>query len=240
MGRAIETEASARGHIRAAVFDSGASDINVENAAGAELAYEFTRPSAAEGNVIRSLRAGLPVVCGTTGWTPSEALHAALRDSDGALLLSPNFSVGVNLLFRLTREAGRLFAAARMHQPFVWEAHHRGKRDAPSGTANRLGEILIEEDPRLRETHAGNATEPLAEHVLQVSSVRTGSEPGTHTVGFDGEHDLITLCHRARGRTGFARGAVLGAEWLLGKRGLRAFDEVLDDLLQRGGGAPAG
>ena len=130
-----------------------------------------------------------------------------------------------------------MLAAAGIHQPFVTEAHHREKLDAPSGTASRLAEILIEEDPRLRRMLAGNPDGPLAPDVLQVVSVRAGSEPGTHTVGFDGEQDRILLQHTARSRVGFALGAVVGAEWILDKRGMHDFDAVIDDLLRPTGGA---
>jgi 4-hydroxy-tetrahydrodipicolinate reductase len=234
MGRAIDAEAVARGHARAATFDSSSPAITGGLLAGAEVAFEFTRPSCAEANVIALLRTGVPVVCGTTGWQPAEALDEALRESGAALMLAPNFSIGVNLFFRLARRAGRLLGGVGMHQPFIREAHHRGKRDAPSGTASRLAEILLEEDSRLREVRTGNPSGLLPPEVLQISSLRVGSEPGTHTVGFDGEHDRITLQHQARSRAAFARGAVVAAEWIRGRQGRHGFDEVLDEMLERG------
>ncbi len=235
MGRAIDVVAAARGHQRTALIDSSADEINAASLAGAEVAFEFTRPEAGESNVLALLVAGVGVICGTTGWNPDRAVRAAAGASTAGVIVAPNFSVGVNLFFRITRHAGRMLAAAGIHQPFVTEAHHREKLDAPSGTARRLAEILIEEDPRLGRMLAGTPEGPLAPDVLQVVSVRAGSEPGTHTVGFDGEQDRILLQHSARSRAGFALGAVVGAEWILHKRGMHGFDAVIDDLLGRPG-----
>ena len=237
MGRAIDVVAAARGHERTALIDSPDDAINAANLAGAEVAFEFTLPEAAERNVLALLAAGVGVICGTTGWDPARAAREAAGAAPGGLIVAPNFSVGVNLFFRMTRAAGRMLAAAGIHQPYVTETHHRGKLDAPSGTAKRLAEILIEEDPRLDRMLAERPDGPLAPEVLQVVSIRAGSEPGTHTVGFDGEHDRILLQHTARSRAGFALGAVIGAEWIVGKRGMHEFDEVIDDLLRRGAGA---
>jgi 4-hydroxy-tetrahydrodipicolinate reductase len=206
--------------------------LAVEPLAAAEVVFEFSTAAAAEANVLALLRAGLAVVCGTTGWRPGEAVGAAVRESGAGLIIAPNFSVGINLFYRLTRRAAQLFGAAGLYEPFVWESHHRAKRDMPSGTAHRLAEILVEYDPRLERYHAGNADAPLPRNVLHVTSVRAGSEPGTHEVGFDGAHDRITLRHSARSRASFALGAVLAGEWIRGKPGQHDFDEILDDLLQ--------
>jgi len=234
MGREIDEQARARGHDAVAVADEPGPDeaLAVEPLADAEVVFEFSTGAAAEANVLALLRAGLAVVCGTTGWRASEAVGAAARDSGAGLIIAPNFSVGMNLFYRLTRQAAHLFGAPGLHEPFVRESHHRAKRDMPSGTAQRLAEILVECDPRLERSHAGNVDAPLPRNVLHVTSVRAGSEPGTHVVGFDGAHDLITLRHCARSRAGFALGAVLAGEWIRDNPGLHDFDEVIDDLLR--------
>lgn len=231
MGKAVERRARARGHECVAVIEIEDS-IDGAGRAGAEVAFEFTLPGSAERNVLALIRAGIPTVCGTTGWRPGPELRRELDGSPAGLVLAPNFSVGMNLFFRLTAEAGRLVGALGLHEPFVTESHHRGKRDVPSGTARRLASLLLEADPRLESVHEGNPSEPLGAEVLQVASSRAGHEPGTHTVGFDGEHELITLRHQARGREGFALGAVLAGEWLGGRRGLHDFGEVLEGMLQ--------
>jgi 4-hydroxy-tetrahydrodipicolinate reductase len=129
-----------------------------------------------------------------------------------------------------------MLAAAGLHRPWVFEAHHTGKKDAPSGTARRLAELVMEADPRMRSVVEGNPSQRLAEDALQVVSLRSGSETGTHTVGFDGDYDRITLSHRARDRAAFAVGAVLAAEWLVGKQGLHRFEDVVDELVARSNG----
>jgi 4-hydroxy-tetrahydrodipicolinate reductase len=243
MGQAVDEQASRRGHRRKAVIDpsvQGAGflpEIGASALRGVDVAFEFTLPGSAEQNVLALLRAGLPVVCGTTGWRPSESTERAMREAGPGVVLAPNFSVGMNLFYRLVREAARLYGAAGLHQPFVFEAHHRAKKDVPSGTARRLSSILVETDPRLSQVHEGNPEEPLPDDTLHVCSVRAGGEPGSHTVGYDGEHDRITLTHGARSRAGFALGAVLAAEWVTGRSGLHGFDEVLEAMLDASPGA---
>ena len=208
-----------------------ASEISVELLAGAEVAFEFSRPEVAERNVRCLLGAGVSVVCGTTGWTPGPEIGELARASGVGAVIAPNFCVGMNLFYRLVGEAGKLLGSAGQHEPYVLESHHRAKRDVPSGTARRLAEQLVRSDPRLSGTHEGNPPEPLPSDLLHVASVRVGSEPGTHIVGFDGEHDTIVLRHSARGREGFALGAVMAGEWVRDKSGLHTFEPVIDELL---------
>ncbi len=237
MGRAIEEQADKRGHSRVAVIDPASDDSAARPAVAgdalgnAEVAFEFTVAGEAEANVIALLEAGVHVVCGTTGWKPSPALEAAARESAAGAVIAPNFSVGMNLFYRLVREAGLLYGAVRLHEPYVFESHHRGKLDAPSGTARKLASILMESMPGLESVQEGNPEGRLPDGVLHVSSLRAGHEPGSHIVGFDGEFDKITLCHAARSRAGFALGAVLAAEWVVGKKGLHGFEEVLQEKI---------
>ena len=132
------------------------------------------------------LEAGLPVVCGTTGWVPSKRIRDAGESSGAGAVIAPNFSVGMGLFYRIVERAARLCGAAAQHQPFILEEHHRGKRDVPSGTARKLAGILLEADPRLREIREGNPPGPMPEHVLQVASLRAGAEAGSHPP-FNGE-----------------------------------------------------
>jgi 4-hydroxy-tetrahydrodipicolinate reductase len=234
MGRAVEVRATARGHERAEVVDpaTGSGPLDPRGLGGARMAFEFTLPGAAERNVSALMEEGVSVVCGTTGWRPSEALLAAVERTDAGCILAPNFSLGVNLFFRVVDAAAGTLGALKMYDAFVQESHHRGKADAPSGTARRLAEIVVEADPRLESVLEGHPSGRIPPGTLQVISTRAGSEPGTHRVGFDGDHDLITLEHRARGRDGLALGAVLAAEWLEGRRGMHRFEEVLDAILR--------
>jgi 4-hydroxy-tetrahydrodipicolinate reductase len=242
MGREIEAAAAARGHDLVSIVDPSERGrrvrrrIGPKEIAGAEVAFEFTSPGSAQGNVVALLEAGVPVVCGTTGWEPdAAALARTAKKAKVGLVLAPNFSIGMNLFYRMVREAARLLGSTDRFDPFVLEAHHRGKIDAPSGTARRLAELIVEEDPHRWSVHVGLPPGGLPPGAVQVVSIRAGHETGTHTVGFDGEHDRIGLTHHARGRAGFAAGAVLAAEWVPGKRGIHGFDRVLNDLFPHGG-----
>lgn len=241
MGRAIDEAATAAGHGRVVAIDPESRDDAVRPAiepgllTGVDVAFEFTHPGAAESNVAALLDHGVAVVCGTTGWDAAgDAVRAAAERSEAGAVIAPNFSVGMNLFYSLVRESSRMFGAVGGYEPVVVEDHHRGKRDAPSGTATRLADIMREETDW--RTHAGNPQGALAPGTIHVASVRSGFEPGTHTVGFDGAHEVVSLTHRARGRGGFAHGAVLAGEWIVGRRGVHGFDAVLEDLLKKGGG----
>lgn len=234
MGRAVEAVARERGHRIAAVVDPEAARarrrLDPRRLGGAEVAFEFTRPDAARVNVRLLLEAGVPVVCGTTGWDGRAVeLRGWARRGRTGIVLAPNFSVGVLLFQRLVDDAARRLFPAGMFDPWVLEAHHRGKVDAPSGTASKLSRAIAGRfgGPVVE----GNAVLPVPRGAVHVASLRAGHEAGTHTVGFDGAHDSISLTHRARGREGFALGAVLAAEWVRGRRGVYGFDAVVDALL---------
>jgi 4-hydroxy-tetrahydrodipicolinate reductase len=241
MGRAIEVVALERGHEIVAIVDPAAGGERVrarldpEALAGARAAFEFTGPASAEPNVLALLQAGIAVVCGTTGWAPGEDLRRAARRAKVGAVVAPNFSVGMNLFYAAVREAARLAGASDLYDPFVVEHHHRAKLDSPSGTALKLAAIVREAAPTFAEIEIGSAQAPVSGRAIHVASIRAGHEPGTHTVGFDGVHDRITLTHAARGRGGFALGAVLAAEWVVGRAGLHGFDEVVRDLVAGGG-----
>jgi 4-hydroxy-tetrahydrodipicolinate reductase len=216
MGHAIEAAAAARGHVLKAVVDHKARGARatrtIDDASwrGIKLAFEFTSPHAAKDNVIALLRRNVSVVCGTTGWDAADPeLRRAARGSEGGAVIAANFSIGVNMFYALVSQAAQRYLTAGDYDPWVAEWHHRAKVDAPSGTARHLATL---------------ATVPAKD----VAFVRAGHEPGRHVVGFDGRHDAVRLEHVSRGREGLAAGAVLAAEWLLGRRGLHGFDEVLN------------
>jgi len=241
MGREIERVALARGHRLAAVVDPAASgpkgfrSLSPRALRGVDVAFEFTRPEAAEENLLALLAQDARAVCGTTGWdASSKAVRDAARRSRGGAVVAPNFSPGMALFYRLVGEAARLYLALPAYDPFVLEAHHRGKADAPSGTARKLAGIVAGTGRKARKVRIGDASPPLRPGEVHVVSVRAGHEAGTHVVGFDGEHDGITLEHRSRGRSGLALGAVLAAEWIEVRRGLHGFDEVVDALVRDG------
>jgi 4-hydroxy-tetrahydrodipicolinate reductase len=217
MGRMVEAAATARGHQIVARFDldnnAGGTGLTPEALREVDLAIEFSTPEAVLANLRSLLRSGLPVVTGTTGWYDHlEEVRQLVTSHGGALVYSPNFSIGVNLFFEMVRQAAHLVATHDLFDPFLIERHHRLKLDAPSGTALRL----LEE---LRGAFAERTPVPV--------SLRAGYLPGTHEVGFDSPAETITLTHTARNREGFAEGAVLAAEKLLGRQGLFPFAELL-------------
>lgn len=187
--------------------------ITREAFAGIDAAIEFSTPHTAVSNIERLAAAGVNTVVGTTGWGAEMAkVEAAVAAGGIGLVWSPNFSVGVNVFFRLVSEAARLMANEAEYGSWAWEIHHDTKKDAPSGTLVKLVDEM---------KSAGYA------RAIDVSSNRAGRHPGTHEIGFDSSADTLTLRHTARSREGFARGALKAAQWVAGKRGLFEFSEVL-------------
>jgi 4-hydroxy-tetrahydrodipicolinate reductase len=188
--------------------------------AGHDVAVDFSTASAVLKNIEACALASVPLVEGTTGWREDEeAARRTVEDHNGALVYGANFSIGVNLFYRIASYAAALFHASQVYAPFIEEAHHARKRDAPSGTALRLRDLLSE------HFDAG---------IISVASTRAGHIPGTHRVGFDGAADQILLTHEARSREGFASGALLAARWIKERKGVYEFSEVMDDILRKG------
>ena len=182
-------------------------------AAGADVAIEFTVPHAVADNVEKIASLGVPLVVGTTGWADDlPRVRAAVEKNNSALVWSPNFSIGVNVFSRLVHEAAKLLKDEPEYGAWAWEIHHNTKKDAPSGTLIKL----------VNEMRTAGY-----KHAIDTSSNRAGAHPGTHEIGFDSISDTITLRHTARSREGFARGALKAAQWIIGKKGVYEFSEVL-------------
>jgi 4-hydroxy-tetrahydrodipicolinate reductase len=220
MGQAIREQAQAKGWKVAAMIgereSAGGSGITKDSLGNADVALEFTEPKAAVANITAALRAGVPIVAGTTGWYDQLPLVTEVANEAGtALLWSPNFSLGVNVLIELARYAGTLMQPLKEFDAHIVETHHAKKKDAPSGTAVAL---------------AGAASSGL-KRPIPTTSVRTGSVPGTHELMFDGLYEQLALTHVARDRRVFAEGALAAADWLVGKRGVFTMRDMLN--LQR-------
>ena len=197
----------------------GIEDLS-ERLAGHDAAIDFSTAGAALTNIEACARASVPLVEGTTGWREDkERARRIIEEHSGALVYGANFSIGVNLFYRIVSYAAELFHASRNYAPFIEEAHHARKKDAPSGTALRLRDLL---------------SEHFEEQEISVASTRAGHIPGTHRVGFDGASDQILLTHEARSREGFAAGALLAARWISERKGVYEFSEVMDDILRKG------
>ena len=187
--------------------------VTAANFQGIDAAIEFSVPSATVKNVELISALGVDLVVGTTGWLDDiERVKRAVEAGGIGLVWSPNYSVGVNVFFRLAADVARLLAPRQEYGAWGWEIHHGTKKDAPSGTMLKLvGEMK----------KAGYA------RPIDVSSSRAGTHPGTHEIGFDSAADTITLRHSARSREGFARGALLAARWVADKKGFFEFSQVL-------------
>lgn len=239
MGRMVEAAAIDRGHRIVARIDPFAAEAQAKTvaefsaAAEADVAIEFTKPDTALANIEALAAAGLPVVVGTTGWHAElDRARAAVEKSGTALLWSANFSLGVNLFYKIAEFAAQAFDPYPEYDVGGWEAHHAKKADSPSGTAKTLVERVLAR--MTRKTTAVYETlerRPPESHELHYPSLRVGTVPGTHTLLFDSTADTIELTHTARSREGFARGAVRAAEWLVGKTGIFTMDDVLSDIL---------
>jgi 4-hydroxy-tetrahydrodipicolinate reductase len=211
MGRAIAQLAPERG-FRVVAEIGHAQQVTRASLAGAAVAIEFTVPSAAPANVRACLAASCPVVVGTTGWYDElPALREEVARARGAMLTAPNFSVGVAIFERIVAEAARLFDAVPGFSAHLIEMHHAAKKDAPSGTAALLA-----------ATAQSSTGKP-----LPITSVRTGSVPGTHDVIFDAPFEQVRLVHEARDRRVFAEGALTAARWLSGRTGVFTMQDVL-------------
>jgi 4-hydroxy-tetrahydrodipicolinate reductase len=209
MGHMIE-EAAARHQLEVVcIIDPIAG--NRGELSSADVCIDFTQPDAVIDNVRRCASAKKPVVIGTTGWyTKLDEVRAIVETSDIGLIYGSNFSIGVNLMFKLVERAGELFKSFEMYDPFLEEAHHKFKIDAPSGTAFSLKKIV---DGELGRT-------------VPTASTRAGYIPGTHTLGFDSEVDTLTITHTARSRAGFAEGAIVAAKWIVERKGFYEFPQI--------------
>lgn len=217
MGRLVEQLAPEYGfdvRLKLDEFNNSSFEgITRENFRGVDVAIEFSIPSVVAENVERIAALGVNMVVGTTGWLDQTArVKAAVEHSGVGLVWSPNYSVGVNVMFRLVSEAARLLKDEANYGAWAWEIHHATKKDAPSGTLLKL----------LNEMKRAGYERPVS-----VSANRAGAHPGTHEIGFDSAAETITLRHSARSREGFARGALKGAQWVTGKKGFFEFADVL-------------
>jgi 4-hydroxy-tetrahydrodipicolinate reductase len=224
MGREIESIAVAQGDTVAKVFELG-SEVQADALGDVDVCIDFSIPEAVMSNIRAALAAKRDLVVGTTGWYQHlPELKNTVKDS--GLLYSANFSLGMNLFFRMARHAAELMNRATEYDPYVHEIHHRQKVDSPSGTALRLAEILVASIDRKTEVLTRPPEGKIRPQTLHVSSTRVGVVAGTHTVAFDSEADLIELHHVAKTRRGFALGALTAARWLKGRKGIYTMDDV--------------
>ncbi len=226
MGRAIEQLAIAAGHeIGLRVQSSNADELGLDTLRGHDVAIEFSRPDTAFDNIMLSLEAGVPIISGTTAWLDRlEEVYNHCEAKKGAFLYASNFSLGVNLFFVLNQRLAGLMKDYPSYQVRVEEEHHTEKLDAPSGTAITLAEGLL---PILPEKTDWSYPPGSQKETIPILAERIPEVPGTHRVIYENEIDSIQIQHLAKSREGFARGALLAAEWIVGKQGIFSMQDVL-------------
>lgn len=229
MGRTIALLAPQRGFEIGLTLDieenRDGSGVNAANFRGIDVAIDFTTPDVVVENIRRVAALKCNLVVGTTGWHDRlDEVRKAIDENAVGMVYAPNFSIGVQIFYRLARLAAASFREFAMYEPYITEAHHSAKKDAPSGTALELRRV---------------ADAQLPGRSVPVTSVRAGYIPGTHELGFDSEADTVIVRHTARSRQGFAEGALVAARWVVGKKGLFAFDEVIGASITSGASVAA-
>ena len=221
MGQIIDKIATQRGHNIVVKLNE---TPKAENLAGIDVAIEFSQPEVAFENIKICLENKIPVICGTTGWLGrKQEIEQIAEQNRSAFIYSSNFSLGVNLFFALNEKLANLMRNIDCYTTQLEEIHHIHKKDAPSGTAISLAEGIMKENPKFESWKLGDTEGD----ILGINAIRDGEVPGTHSVRYCSEVDEIEIKHTAFSREGFALGAVLASEWIIGKEGIFKMKDVL-------------
>ena len=238
MGKMIENCALEQGDEVVSTIDpfnksAKFSAIDQKSLAQADVAICFTHPESALENIRLVLDCKTPLIMGTTGWLEHiEQVREMVTEAQVGMLYSSNFSLGVNLFFRMVAEAAKTIDPFDFYDVLALESHHRLKKDSPSGTALTLGDMLLDNMTRKKRLVTERLDRRPEEDEIHFASVRGGSIPGTHQVIFDSEFDSIELTHRARNRKGFAMGSLMAAKWIVGQKGFFTETDLMDHLIQ--------
>ena len=229
MGHIVERVLKERGHEVVTIIDNEDDwKTNFDAFISAEVAIDFSEPKAAFQNMVKALVLHVPMVVGTTGWHDHfEEIRQRYLDAGGKLVYGSNFSIGVNIFFKVNQLLAKLMNTQPRYQVTMEETHHIHKKDAPSGTAIHLAKDIINEVDSLKEWQLTPCDNTRV--VLPVTAIREGEVPGTHKIVWESLEDTIEIKHIAHGREGFARGAVLAAEWLVSQpAGVYPFEKAVD------------
>ena len=226
MGKTIENQALSRGHeVILKISRNNYQDLTVENLRKADVLIEFSAPDIAFQNLKICALSGIPIVCGTTAWLDRlESVKELVKENDGAFIYASNFSLGVNLFFALNEKLAQLMGHYDEYKPEITEIHHKAKLDAPSGTAITLANQIMNRKESVKNW-VNHPTDNKTE--LAIISERIDPAPGTHVVSYYSTIDTIEIKHEAHNREGFAKGAVIASEWLIGKKGIFTMADVL-------------
>ncbi len=233
MGKIIKSIAKSHNH-EVVTFDTQCDadfcEINEDNLKGIDVVIDFTVPDAVMKNIPIYNKAKVNVVMGTTGWY-NQMKEVKKQVKDIGFMWSGNFSIGVNLFFRILEASSKIMNNIEDYDCLAYEMHHNKKKDSPSGTAKMMADILLKNLDRKSKLVTEMLDREPKKDELHFASVRGGSIPGTHSIMFDSDADTIELKHTARSRKGFALGSVLAAEWLKGKKGFFGIDDLMNDIL---------
>lgn len=230
MGQTIEKIAISKGHEVVGKIDKdNLSDLANFNSDQVDVAIEFTQPSSAVNNLKTCFTNGIPVVCGTTGWLEHLAeVEGTCKSNEGAFFYASNFSIGVNIFFHLNKYLAKMMNSQTQYEMDIEETHHIHKKDEPSGTAITIAEGVLDNIKRKEAWKLEEEGTELSEKEIGITSYRIDEVPGTHQVSYSSEIDSIEISHAAHSREGFAQGAVMAAEWLVGKKGIFGMDDMID------------
>jgi 4-hydroxy-tetrahydrodipicolinate reductase len=228
MGKAIEEIALQKGHeIILKISEDNLEDFTKENIQLCDVAIEFTNPESAITNMQSCINAGVPVVCGSTGWVLQEKdIENYCIANNGTLLYSSNFSIGVNIFFEVNKKLATLMANQDTYNVSIEEIHHTQKKDAPSGTAISIAQQIIDNNHNKKTWILGDSIQDK----IGIISKRIDPAPGTHIVKYSSEIDDIEITHTAHSRKGFATGAIVAAEFILGKKGIFKMSDVIKSI----------
>jgi 4-hydroxy-tetrahydrodipicolinate reductase len=223
MGKLIGKIALERGHEISNIFNDSkwsANDIN-----GADIAIEFSNPESALDNIRKSLCAGVSIVVGTTGWYNNlDLVKQLVKENNCSLIAATNFSIGVNIFYEINKKLASLMNKQKAYKPTLTETHHTQKLDSPSGTAITIADQVISE---INELDSWEVSEIVNEKTLKIIAKREEQVPGTHQVCYESEIDKISISHEALNRKGFALGAVIAAEQIIGKKGFYTMSDII-------------
>ncbi len=226
MGKTIKKMAEERGHTISYIIEKDAEKgINVLNTENTDVAIEFSQPESAVQNILACITQGIPVISGTTGWIDQlPEVEYACKANDGTFFYASNFSIGVNVFFKLNKYLAQLMNGQTDYNVRLQEIHHTEKKDSPSGTALTLIKDILPHQPTLNGWEE-TTEKPVGK--LPIESIREGKVPGTHSITYTSRIDQITIKHEAFGREGFALGAILVAEWIKDKKGMLSMENFL-------------
>jgi 4-hydroxy-tetrahydrodipicolinate reductase len=240
MGRILEevitsqsAASSQKDEIVLKINDQNLEEFTIENLKKADVAIEFTQPDSAVDNIYKCFEAGVPVVVGTTAWLHRlDEVKKKCAEKDGALFFSPNFSIGVNIFWEVNRRLAELMNTQPQYEIVMEEIHHTEKKDAPSGTAVKTAEVILEKlksKTKWELVDSNHKSEIINQKsvALPIIAKREPNVPGTHTVTYTSSVDYLEIKHEAKSRKGFAEGAVMAARWMVGKKGVFEMKDLM-------------